>query len=143
MNVPAPAGRHEARTELERSLCAELTSQGVSHEHRSLHFRVTDATGSATRYDPPLVVRRGSIVFLLEPIPEAAADRIGIMSKFLEQHSPELVLVVVAPAALFPRIPPDAYDERYDAADLAQVVRRIRDQDPAAIVEPFPKDRLP
>jgi hypothetical protein len=130
---------------LEGALCAELRNQDVGHEHRSLHFRIRDESGAVTRYDPPIVVRRGSIVFLLEPLSldMQVDEKAALLARFLEQHSAELVLVAVAEAGVRPRLPAEAYDEVYDAADLPRVVRRIREQDPGGIVEPFTKDRGP
>lgn len=136
------ADRHAAKSDLERAICTELTAQGMEHEHRSLHFRVRDPAGRVTSYDPDIVVRRGAIVFLIEPVTEATdAGRIALMAQFLEQHSPELVLVAVAPASIFERLPADAYDERYDVSDLMRIVRRIREQNPDDIIVPFRKDR--
>lgn len=141
--MAGPGDRHESRTGLEGDVCAQLRSQGVDHEHRSLHFRVRDATGAVTRYDPDIVVRRGAIVFLVEPViasPEARG-RLALVARFLEQHSPELILVVIADAAVRDQVPADAYDELYDSTQVPAVVRRMRDQDPGGIVEPFRKER--
>jgi hypothetical protein len=142
VSLAPAADPHETRSDLERTICEELAAQGLSHEHRSLHFRVRDASGALLGYDPTLVVRRGPIVFLVEAVTEATdASRIALMARFLEQHSPDLVLVVLARRAVLETLPAEAYDERYDAADVPRAVRRIREQDPEGIVEPFLKDR--
>lgn len=141
------AGRdaHAVQSALEGAVCAELLNQGVRHEHRSLHFRVRDASGAVSRYDPQIVVRRGSIVFLLEPMMLDAqmGDKVALMARFLEQHSPELVLVVIAAEGVRPRLPSEAYDEVYDTVDLPRIVQRIREQDPEGVVDPFRKARGP
>lgn len=101
----------------------------------------TDARGEVP-YRPEIVVRRGSVLFFLEAIAEADADaKAEVLTRFLEQHSPELVLLVVAPNAVVERFPPEAYDEIYPEADFARVVRRILEQDTQGFVEPFEKRR--
>ncbi len=101
----------------------------------------TDARGEVP-YRPEIVVRRGSVLFFLEAIAEADADaKAEVLTRFLERHSPELVLLVVAPNAVMERLPPEAYDEIYPEAELARVVRRILEQDTQGFVEPFEKRR--
>lgn len=131
---------HRTRTELEGAVCAEMTRQRLPHEHRSLRFRVADETGAPVDYAPAIVARRGSILFLVEPIPDAGAKgAIGQLVRFLEQHSPEIVLVVVTPDAAIRKIPLEAYDEIYPASEVRTLTSRIRTQDPAGIVPPFEK----
>lgn len=140
--VPSP-DPHASRSALETALCSEMRAQGVDHEHRSLHFRVQLAGGGSVRYDPDLVVRRGSILFLVEPLeaPRDERSRLGLLAAFLEQHSPEIVLVVVAPPNRAATLPSTSYDEVYPSDDLSAVVRRMREQDPRGIVRPFPKPK--
>jgi hypothetical protein len=118
-----------------------MRSQGVAHEHRSLHFRVRLPSGDVVPYDPDLVARRGPLVFLIEPLegPRSEPRRLELLAAFLDQHSPEIVLVVVAPQEHLDKVPASAYDEAYPSEDLAVVVRRIRDQDPKGMLRPFPK----
>lgn len=139
---PAP-DPHATRSRLEGALCAELRAQGVTHEHGSLHFRVRLPSGDLVRYDPVLVARRGPIMFLLEPREEGKDDarRLEVVSAFLDQHSPEIVLVVVVPRERLASLPPSAYDEAYGDDDLEGVVRRIREQDPQGMIRPFPKSK--
>lgn len=139
--MTAPSG-HASRTKLEAAVCDEMARQGVPHAHRSLHFRVQDATHGTAKYSPAIVAHRGPILFLVEPLPAAAADEtIEHLTRFLEQHSPEIVLVIVAPDDAIQKVPPDAYDEIYPASDIAGMVQRIREQPPTGIVRPFPKPR--
>lgn len=139
---PAP-DPHAPRSTLEGALCAELRAQGVAHEHRSLHFRVRLPSGDTVRYDPDLVTRRGPIVFLLEPLGDGTDDarRLEVLSAFLDQHSPEIVLVIVVPRERIASLPASAYDEAFGAEDLEGVVRRIREQDPQGMIRPFPKPK--
>ena len=118
-----------------------MRAQGVPHEHRSLHFRVRLASGDAAQYNPGLVARRGPILFLVEPLENADGDlrRLELLAAFLDQHSPEIVLVVVAPAGRIASLPTSSYDEVYASDDLADIVRRIREQDPKGMIRPFPK----
>lgn len=134
---------HASRSALERALCAELRTQGVPHEHRSLHFRVRLASGGPVQYDPDLVARRGAILFLIEPLESVreSRQRLELLAAFLEQHSPEIVLVVVAPRGELAALPPSSYDEAYVSDDPSAVVRRIRGQDPHGLVRPFPKPK--
>lgn len=134
---------HASRSGLEAALCAEMRAQRVPHEHRSLHFRVRLASGDVAQYDPDLVARRGPIVFLVEPLEGAEADRrrLDLLAAFLDQHSPEIVLVVVTPSERIAVLPPPSYDEAYGSEDLGSVVRRIREQDPRGIIRPFPKPK--
>lgn len=132
---------HECRTELETAVCAEMGRQGVAHEHRSLRFRVEDDRGATARYEPAIVARRGSILFLVEPLRSPGRGAVERLSRFLEQHSPEIVLVVVAPDAVGDAIPHDAYDEIYAASEIEKLATRIREQNPEGIVRPFPKPR--
>jgi hypothetical protein len=119
-----------------------MTRQRLPHEHRSLRFRVAEEKRAAVDYAPAIVARRGPILFLVEPIPGAAAkEAIGQLARFLEQHSPEIVLVVVTPDAAVRRIPLEAYDEIYPASEIRALTRRIRMQDPDTIVRPFVKPR--
>ncbi len=133
-------GGHACDTQLEQFVCAEMQHQGLPHEHRSLHFRVADDTGGKADYTPAIVARRGSILFLVDSV-ESATDRDAIhrFSSFLEQHSPELVLVLVATDDSLDRIPPEAYDEVYAASDVGKLTARIRSQDPKGIIRPFEK----
>ncbi len=120
-----------------------MRTQGVAHEHRSLHFRVRLASGEVARYDPDLVARRGLIMFLVEPLEGAQGDahRLDLLAAFLDQHSPEIVLVVVAPRERLGTLPPASYDEAYAAENPGIVVRRIREQDPHGMIPPFPKPK--
>jgi len=122
-------------------VCAELTRQGVSHEHRSLHFRVHPASGPVAEFTPDLVVRRGAILFLVEPLAGGAADRsrLEFLERFLDTHSPEIVLIIVTPEADVSRLPPASYDEAYPSKEISQMVHRIRTQDPKGILLPFKK----
>lgn len=132
---------HETRTKLEAAVCREMVRQGLPHEHRSLRFRVRIATGGAARYSPAIVARRGPILFLVEPVATMARPTIERLTGFLDQHSPEIVLVIVAPDAKAWKAPPEAYDEIYTESELARMTRRIREQDPDGIVAPFEKPR--
>ena len=113
--------------------------RGLSHEHRSLRFRVEGPAGGSAKYSPAIVARRGPILFLVEPLSAAAGPAIERLTRFLEQHSPEIVLVVVAADAKVPKVPHEAYDEIYPASELARMIRRIRTQDPDGIIRPFEK----
>jgi hypothetical protein len=113
--------------------------QGVDHQHRSLRFRVQDEHGGTSRYEPAIVARRGAILFLVEPLRSLQAAAVGRLSRFLEQHSPEIVLVVVTPDTIGDRVPHEAYDEIYAATDIETMTTRIRGQDPDGIVRPFLK----
>lgn len=94
-------------------------------------------------YEPQIVARRGTILFLVEPLADAKSDRkrIDVLSNFLEQHSPEIVLIAVLRADQIPVIPPACYDEVYPDTAIVEVARRIHDQDPKGIVRPFLKPR--
>ena len=138
----ASPARHETRSALEASVCEAMRRQNVAHEHRSLRFRVTLPSGQAVEFRPDLVARRGPILFLVEPLGDARdAARMELLEHFLEQHSPEIVLVVLAERDAMGRVPAEVYDELYDAADVAAVVRRIRLQRPGGMIRPFPKPR--
>jgi hypothetical protein len=120
-------------------VCGEMALQGVPHAHRSLRFRVRDATGGSATYSPAIVAHRGPILFLVEPISSTASRAIERLTHFLEQHSPEIVLVVVVPDAAKRQVPPGAYDEIYSASEISRMILRIREQSPTGIVRPFPK----
>lgn len=131
---------HATRSDLERSLCEELARQGVGHEHRSLHFRVDLESGERRAYDPAIVVRRGDALFVIEPLDgDGDAERVETVTRFLEQHSPEIVFILVAPATVLESLPPEAYDEAYPSEAFARAVERVRDQDPTGFLEPFRK----
>ena len=131
---------HATRSDLERSLCEELARHGLGHEHRSLHFHVELGSGERQPYDPAIVVRRGGVLFVIEPMEaDARAERVETVTRFLEQHSPEIVFILVAPATVLEGLPPEAYDEAYPSEELGRAVARIRDQDPTGFLEPFPK----
>jgi len=136
-----PRGGHACLTKLETAVCEEMGRQGLDHEHRSLRFRVRGSRGRASKYAPAIVARRGPILFLVEPVAGARRGGIGRLAGFLEQHSPELVLVVVAPDASLDAIPREAYDEIYPASEIPRAIARIREQDPDGIVLPFEKGR--
>ncbi len=130
---------HACRTNLERAICIEMNRQGLPHEHRSLRFRVHDARGGSTKYEPAIVARRGPILFLVEPIASARSGAVRRLTGFLEEHSPEIVLVLATTDGALAEIPPEAYDEIYGASDLGRLTARIREQDPDGIVQPFHK----
>lgn len=138
--VPSP-DPHASRSALEGALCAELRQAGLSHEHRSLHFRVHLASGQVAEFTPDLVARRGAVLFLIEPLTGGAADRnrLELLERFLETHSPEIVLVVVTMDQDVAGLPPASYDEAYLSTEAATLARRIREQDPKGIVLPFKK----
>ncbi len=132
---------HGTKSELELKVCEEMGRQGVAHEHRSLHFRVRLPSGDVPEYEPDIVARRGPILFLIVHV-ERTRESSGlkeILSHFLEQHSPEIVLILLAPGEAVSTLPPETYDEIYAASDLEQMVRRIRDQDPNGMIRPFGK----
>ena len=133
--------RHESKTALEAAVCQEMDRQGLAHEHRPLHFRVRDDAQGRAKFSPAIVARRGPILFLVEPLPTATRPALDRLTRFLEQHSPELVLVVVAPDSRVRNIPGGAYDEIYAESDIARMTQRIRDQDPEGLVRPFEKPR--
>ena len=130
---------HACRTRLETAVCQEMDRQGLPHEHRSLRFRVHDARGGSAKYEPAIVARRGPILFLVEPIASARRGAVRRLTGFLQQHSPEIVLVLVTPDAALAEIAPEAYDEIYGASDVGRLTARIREQDPDGIVQPFHK----
>ncbi len=134
---------HACRTKLETAICAEMDRQRLPHEHRSLRFRVHDAAGGSTKYEPAIVARRGPILFLVEPIAPGRTARIRRLTGFLEQHSPEIVLILVTADAALDEIRPEAYDEIYGASDVGPLTARIRKQDPEGIVQPFQKPQRP
>ncbi len=133
--------RHDSKTTLEAAVCQEMVRQGLLHEHRSLHFRVHDEAESHAKFSPAIVARRGPILFLVEPVPTATRPMIDRLTRFLEQHSPEIVLVIVAPDPKVRTLPVEAYDEIYAESDIARLTQRIREQDPDGIVLPFEKPR--
>ena len=133
--------KHEFRTQLEATVCAEMVRQGLPHEHRSLRFRVRNAAGGAVKYSPAIVARRGPILFLVEPVAVMSRPAIERLTGFLDQHSPEIVLVIVAPDAKVRKVPPEAYDEIYPESEVTQMTRRIQEQDPKGSVLPFEKPR--
>lgn len=118
-----------------------MDRQGLPHEHRSLRFRVHDAREGSAKYQPAIVARRGPILFLVEPIVSARSGAVRRLTGFLEQHSPEIVLVLATSDAAVNEIPPEAYDEIYGASEVARLTARIREQDPDGIVQPFHKPR--
>lgn len=132
---------HACRTNLETAICLEMDQQGLAHEHRSLRFRVHDARGGSTKYEPAIVARRGPILFLVEPIASARSGAVRRLTGFLEQHSPEIVLVLATTDAALTEIAPEAYDEIYGASDVGRLTARIREQNPEGIVQPFHKPR--
>src|SRR5438046_3718178 len=101
-----------------------MVRQGLPHEHRSLRFRVRNAAGTAAKYSPAIVVRRGPILFLVEPVPVLSRPAIERLTGFLDQHSPEIVLVIVAPDAKVRKVPPAAYDAISPESDVAQMDRK-------------------
>lgn len=133
--------QHETRSEVEAAVCEAMRLQNVPHEHRSLRFRVQMESGETVEYRPDIVARRGAILFLVERLAAEDKARTELLSRFLDQHSPEIVLLVLAAREELSRIPAEAYDELYDAADVAAAVRRIRLQEPGGMVKPFPKPR--
>ena len=134
-----PRAGHACRSNLETVICLEMERQELPHEHRSLRFRVYDARGGSTNYEPTIVARRGPILFLVEPIGSARSGTVRRLTGFLQQHSPEIVLVLVTPDAALAEIAPEAYDEIYGASDVGRLTARIREQDPDGIVQPFHK----
>lgn len=132
---------HPTTTETERALCEEMDRQGLPHAHRSLHFRVRQESGELESFDPDIVVHRGPILFLIVCLADDAAReaRIRLLTRFLDQHSPEIVLVVLASSAAVREVPAEAYDEIYADTESAAVVGRIREQDPQGMVRPFAK----
>ena len=130
---------HACRTELETAICTEMDRQRLPHEHRSLRFRVHDAAGSSMKYEPAIVARRGPILFLVEPVAPGRTARIRRFIGFLEQHSPEIVLILVTADGAVDEIRPEAYDEIYGASDVGRLTTRIRRQDPEGVVQPFRK----
>jgi len=130
---------HACRTKLETAICTEMDRQRLPHEHRSLRFRVHDAAGGSTKYEPAIVARRGPILFLVEPVAPGRTARVRRLMGFLEQHSPEIVLVLVTADGAVDEIRPEAYDEIYGASDVGRLTTRISEQDPEGIVQPFRK----
>lgn len=120
-----------------------MDRQDVMHEHRVLDYRVRMKSGKVARYRPAIVAHRGPILFLVEPClsftPKGGAVERHV--RFLDQHSPELVLIVVAPKRVADRLPPEGYDELYEEGAVPEAVRRIKDQDPRGVVRPFAKRR--
>lgn len=134
---------HRTKTKLEGSICEEMRRQGVEHEHRTLRYRVRMPSGMVAGYEPDIVVHRGPVLFLVEACLSytPGGGNVDRLVRFLDQHSPEIVLALVAPRRIAERLPPESYDELYTSADVPELVRRIREQDPGGFVRPFPKPR--
>ena len=132
---------HRTKTSLEAAICKEMEQQGLAHGHRILHYRVRMKSGKAAKYEPAIVVHRGPILFLVEP--RVSAAPVERAKQFLEQHSPEIVFVAVAPKRVADRLPPESYDELYEDTQVPRLVQRIREQDPHGVVGVFPKRRDP
>ena len=132
---------HKTRTKVEAAICAEMERQGVAHAHRVLSYRVRMKSGKAAPYRPAIIAHRGAILFLVEPCLSFTAKGGAVQrhSQFREQHSEEIVLVLVAPKSVADRLPPESYDELYETSELERVVSRIRGQNPGGAVRPFPK----
>jgi len=130
---------HRTRTKLEAAICTEMDRQQVPHGHRVLHYRVRMKSGKVARYDPAIAVHRGPILFLVEPC--STVGGVERATRFLDQHSPEIVLAVVALRRIADRLPPESYDELYEAGDVPRLVQRIREQDPRGVIRPFAKRR--
>jgi len=113
----------------------------VQHEHRSLHFRVHLPNGQVAEFTPDLVARRGVVLFLLEPLPGGVADRarLELLERFLDTHSPEIVLIIVTADPDIAALPAASYDEAYPSTEIVAMVRRIREQDPKGLILPFKK----
>ena len=122
-----------------------MERQGLSHAHRSLHFRVIDTSGERTPYDPDIVVHRGSTLFVLDVLDPTGEGRtrVDLASRFLAQHSSEIVFVAIVPAGRIGETPKEAYDEIFEAGQLLEAVARIREQDPHGFVAPFLKPSPP
>ena len=120
-------------------MCREMRRQGLDHGHRVLRYRIRMKSGRDAPYRPAIAVNRGPILFLVEPCEtKGAVDR---ATRFLDQHSPEIVFVAVAPKRLAAMMPPESYDELYADGDVPRLVRRIREQDPEGAVRLFRKRR--
>src|SRR3990172_6044243 len=124
---------HETRTKVEAAICAEMERQELPHEHRTLHYRVRMKSGKVTKYDPAIVVRRGLILFLVEPC-LSLGGAVERATRFLDQHSPEIVMAVVAPKRVPAKPPPESYDELYEEGNGPRLIQRIREQDPLGAV---------
>src|SRR5205807_9604944 len=96
---------------------------------------------AAPHSSPAIVARRGPLLFLGEPVPVLSRPPLERLTGFLDQQSPQLVLVIVVPDAHVRKMPPEAYDEIYPESELPQMTRRIREQDPKGSVLPFEKPR--
>jgi hypothetical protein len=117
-----------------------MDRQDVPHGHRILHYRVRMKSGKVAKYEPAIVVHRGPILFLVEPCLSVGAT-VERTSRFLDQHSPEIVMVVVAPKRIASTLSPKSYDELYEEGDMPRLVQRIREQDPRGAVRSFAKPR--
>lgn len=120
-----------------------MSRQEVRHEHRILHYRVRMKSGKVAPYEPAIVAQRGSILFLVEPCHSytPGGGAVERSTRFLDQHSPEIVMAVVAPKRIADRLPPESYDELYEEGDVPRLVQRIREQDSRGPVHPFSKRR--
>src|SRR3972149_191415 len=112
---------HETRTKGEGGVGGEMDRQERPHEHRTLHYRVRMKSGKVTKYDPAIVVRRGLILFLVEPC-LSLGGAVERATRFLDQHSPEIVMAVVAPKRVAAKLPPESYDELYEERDGSRLV---------------------
>jgi len=119
-----------------------MIRQRLPHEHRSLRFRVVEPSGQIEKFSPAIAARRGPILFLVEPMAPVTKRSIARLTAFLEQHSPDIILVAVCQDAKTAGVPQEAYDEIYAESDIAKMTRRIRTQNPEGIVRPFVKPPL-
>lgn len=130
---------HRSKTRLEVAVCEEMDRQHLPHEHRALRYRVRMKSGKVAKYEPAIVVHRGPILFLVDVCLSVAPEE--RRTQFLDQHSPEIVLAVVAPKRVASRLPPESYDELYEEGDVPRLAQRIREQDPYGSVRLFEKAR--
>jgi len=132
---------HRAKTKLEAAICKEMNRQHLEHAHRVLTYRVRMKSGKTAAFQPAIVAHRGPILFLVEPCLSYVAGGGAVQrhARFLEQHSAELVLVLVAPKSVADRLRAESYDELYEDKELGKLVSRIRTQDPRGAVRQFEK----
>jgi len=104
---------HRVRTNLEDTVCQDLTNKGVPHDHDIPPFAVVLESGRRTTYVPEILVAYEGNTILISCITSyrRGDPRVRRIRCFRRDNKKIYHTIIAAPADVARRLPKDSYDD--------------------------------
>jgi len=121
-------GGRVLQSQLEQTLCNQLTQRGIAHSHTPRHFEVKVREESVAAY-PPMIVLRGrgreGKTVVIEGMEHVDKPLVEKISAFRSQYGGEFYVTFIAEEEVLEELPLAAYDESCTLRDLNNLMNRL------------------